>query len=154
MAWLEQWERVFLGLDRLRRIYSGREGGSANAVYDLHSFFLNAYHLRDWIAEDGSTGIGLPQIDAAIRASTELSVCADFANRLKHVVLTRHRLDPQTGVTRQDVTVRLPAFGSGNVATASHSWTISAGGRSYDALELAGDVVAAWTTFLQGHGLI
>jgi len=60
MAWLEQWERVFLGLDRLRRIYSGREGGSANAVYYLHSFFLNAYHLRDWIAEDGSTGIGPP----------------------------------------------------------------------------------------------
>jgi len=146
---------MLLGLGRVEQIYQGRAGGSAEAVYDLHSFFLNAYHLRDWLATDPATALTRKAIDAWIQASTELRICGDFANRAKHVVLSRTPwIDAQTGVTRQDVTVQLPSFGSRNVGTASHSWTIAAGGKSYDALELARDVVDAWTTLLQGHGLI
>jgi len=36
----------------VEQIYNGRESGSAEAVYDLHSFLLNAYHLRDWLGDE------------------------------------------------------------------------------------------------------
>jgi hypothetical protein len=49
-GWEEQWKRVLVGFGRLEAIYQGREGGSVEAVYDLYSFFLPAFHLRDWLA--------------------------------------------------------------------------------------------------------
>jgi len=155
MEWQEQWDRVLLGLRRVEQIYAGREGGSAEAVYDLYSFFLHAYHLRDWLAADPATGLSSTAIDAAIQASTVLGICGDFANRVKHVVLTRKPWrDAQTGVTRQNVVVRPATVGSQNVGSASHSWTITSEEQEYDALELAKNVVRAWEELLKGHDLL
>jgi hypothetical protein len=86
------------------RIYRGIEGGSAEAVYDLYSFFLNAYHFRDWLI--GADGLEDEKIKQAMRRSKALSVCRDFAMGVKHFKLDRPAwVDPQTGTTRQDVTV-------------------------------------------------
>jgi hypothetical protein len=57
-------------------------------------------------------------------------------------------VDRQTGTTRQDATVRL---GTGSHP---HAWTITAGGRDYDALALARKAVEDWTTFLKAQGLL
>jgi hypothetical protein len=86
--WQEQWERVLIGLARVEQIYWGRAGGSAEAVYDLYSFFLNAFHLRDWLVE--TTSLTLQQVDGEIDTSTALQACVDFANRVKHF-----KLDPK-----------------------------------------------------------
>jgi hypothetical protein len=78
-----------LGLTRLEAIYLTGLGGSVQAVYDLHAFFQTTYHLRDWLANDPSVHLNDAVIEAAMRASKELSICRDFAMRIKHQTLTQ-----------------------------------------------------------------
>jgi hypothetical protein len=55
--WQKQWQRVELGLWRVEAIYEGRQGDSADALYDVYSFFLNCHELRDWLAADKVSGM-------------------------------------------------------------------------------------------------
>ncbi len=85
-----------------------------------------------------------------------LRICADLANRTKHLVLTQEPwIDKDTAAVRQDVAVRVPSAGAVPPrAAASHAWTIEADGQSYDALNLARDIVHAWEQFLRARGLL
>lgn len=154
--WEQQWERALIGLGRVEEIYEGREGGgSEDAVFDLHAFFQAAFHMRDWLANDPTTGLDSGMINANVGATTEFKVCADFANGTKHLELSRPPwIDQQTGVTRQDVTVAPPTAGSRDVGSASHAWKLTAAGQDYDALGLARNVVRIWETFLKTKGLL
>ena len=150
-SWSEQWERVQLGQDRIRRIYDGIEDSSAEARYDLYSFFLNAYHLKDWLAKDHSASVSKRKVEKLVKATPVLALCGDLANRVKHSSLDPKRtpkIDLNTDVTSQSVTVDT---GRGVV---SHSWVIEGGGMTYDALDLTNEVVRAWEQFLRGRGLI
>lgn len=148
-GWSEQWERVQIGLNRIERIYAGGVDSSAEARYDMHSFFLNAYHLKDWLA-DPLAKVAKREVERLVKDSTELSICADLANRMKHFALTsKHpKIDNNTDVASQSVNVDV---GRGVVC---HSWTIEGGAQSYDALDLANKVRDVWEQFLRSKGLI
>lgn len=132
--WGEQWGRVELGLARIQDIYDGRAEpeGTEGAVYDVYSFFLHCFHLRDWIQKDSQLANSVrDQAQSHLKGSPELSVCADVANRSKHSVLTRsYTGNLQTGPSGNDVTV----MGGGH---ASHAFRVSSGGGEWDALDLA-----------------
>jgi hypothetical protein len=83
--WQTQWQRVEIGRRRLVAIYEGREGDSADAVYDVYSFFLNCQHLRARLAADKVSGMSWKKATKVIKRSTYLRVCADLANRTKHI---------------------------------------------------------------------
>ena len=53
-SWRDQWDRVQLGLGRIRAIYAGRPEpeGTAGAYYDVFTFFIHCHALVDWIASD------------------------------------------------------------------------------------------------------
>src|SRR5256885_15353507 len=83
--WQKQWQRVEIGLRHLVEIYEGRQDDSADALYDVYAFFLNCHHLRDWLAADKVSGMSWRKATKVIKRSTYLRVCADLANRTKHV---------------------------------------------------------------------
>lgn len=125
--WQKQWRRVEIGLRRVVAIYEEQPGDSDHALYDLYSFFLNCHHLREWLAADKVSGMSWKKATRVIKESTHLRVCADLANRTKDVALTRHWMD---------------------------RWEITAGEKTYDALDLAANCVAEWEKALTDRGLL
>ena len=144
--WQKQWKRVEIGLQRLVAIYEGRQHDSADASYDLYAFFLNCHHLRDWLAADKVSGMSWKKATKVIKRSTHLRVCADLANRTRHVELTRQWIDRDASPTRQDVNVHVKTG-------AAHRWEVAAGDATYDALDLAANCVAVWERALTDRGL-
>jgi hypothetical protein len=139
--WQKQWERVEIGLRRIDAIYEGRHGDSTEAVYDLFSFFLNCYHLRDWLAADILSGMSHKKATKVIQRSTHLRVCGDLVNRTGRAVLARCWVDSKRSPTPQDAGV-------------AHRWEIVAGDATFDAFELALNCVAAWETALTDRRLL
>jgi len=146
--WQKQWQRVGLGLRRVEAIYEGRQGDSADVLYDLYSFFLNCHELRDWLAADKVSGMSRKKATKVIKGSAYLRVCADLANRTQHAELTRHWIDSNTSPVPHDATIFV---GPGKVA---HRWEIAAGDATYDALDLAANCVAEWERTLTDRGLL
>jgi hypothetical protein len=139
--WQKQWERVEIGLRRIDTIYEGRQGDSTEALYDLFSFFLNCYHLRDWLAADRLSAMSYKKATKVIERSTHLRVCDDLVNRTGRAVLARCRVNSKRSSTPPE----------GGVA---HRWEIVAGDATFDALELALNCVAAWETALTDRRLL
>jgi hypothetical protein len=133
---------------RVEAIYEGRHGDSADALYDLYSFFLNCHELRDWLAADKVSGMSRKKATKVIKGSTYLRVCADLANRTKHAELKRHWIDTNTSPVPHDATVFV---GTGKAA---HRWEIAAGDATYDALDLATNCVAVWERALTNRELL
>jgi hypothetical protein len=149
--WVEQWDRVELGLARIQDIYDGRAEpeGTKGAYYDVYSFFLHCFHLWDWIKNDAQVAEPIRnEARRLINGSTELKVCADLANRSKHSSLRDSWTgDVETGPRGNDVTVMV---GRG----ASHTFRVSSGGAEWDALDLAKSCVEIWRELLVEYKLL
>src|SRR6266542_220946 len=100
--WHEQWERVQIGFRRVEAMYKGRREpeGSPEAVYDLYAFFMNALHLRDWLANDPHVPADWDKVTTAMRGEAPLRICEDFAIATKHLKVDRPQIDANTGTVR------------------------------------------------------
>lgn len=138
--WSDQFERVKRYLVRVQR------HGRSHIEYedDLWSFFVNAWALKDWVNNDeGLDKEARTRVVAAAENDFSLQICADLANRTKHIVLNKYsRHDAQP--VRRDVAVE---FGE----TQSPVWTHHIALRTGDtviAQELAEDIVEVWQSLL------
>lgn len=153
--WTGQWKRVEIGLERVKAIYAGRDsGGSAEAVYDLYSFFVNCSHLADWLTKPQPPALNWSKVvKPHIKASPPLRTCRDLANRTKHFGLTDSPwISQDTAPTSQSVEI---VIGGNGVGSVKHLWTIEAPlHASYDALELAELCVGDWAHLLRVEDLL
>jgi hypothetical protein len=92
--YIEQYERVKRCYQRLQEIENGRIHDRSSDFYDdeFLTFFLNCYHLKDWIKNDDS----VPQefrgsIEKFIEDNNCFHYCADIANGAKHLKLNKRR---------------------------------------------------------------
>ena len=142
-GWQTQWARVHRRLNDVRVVYSGRAGGTDDAMDTVLSFFEAVHHLKDWLMNDQASGITKAAADSLINGSPMLRLCADLANGSKHLVLTGPRTrDKSTGITRNDVNIFV---GTG---TAAHRFYVQSGGTEYDVIDIAEAAVAEWNEFL------
>jgi hypothetical protein len=159
--WHEQYERMLRSRDLLRRLSRGEvPGADSNTNRDaLYHFFMDAYHLKDWIknAEETRERRAGRCVESAVNASAPLRICADVCNGIKHLRLDPERPGPRTGdattaITSQSVTIRL---GSGDQpTTALHNWSITSEGQAYDATALADEIVNDWRHWLARERLL
>jgi hypothetical protein len=147
-GWRSQWARVERRLEDVRAVYSGREGGTDDAVDTTQSFFEAIHHLKDWLGNDLSSGLTKADGDRLIGGSKDLQLCADLANGSKHLKLTSSRSgDQTTTIGRNDVTIS-PETG------VAHRFYVQSAGAEYDVLKIADDAVDQWRRFLTARGLI
>src|SRR5882762_1930121 len=69
--WRERWIQIQEHVKRMRVPHSEPMSAASiqNANHDLHSFFVQAYHLKDWLKQDaGTTGVLGTTIEDAITA--------------------------------------------------------------------------------------
>jgi hypothetical protein len=90
MAYQQQYKRMMRWHEKFSSLNSGRSHDipSENYIDDIYAFFLNAYHLKDWIKNDN----GIPKnvqdlVENYINWNEHLSLCADICNSLKHLKL-------------------------------------------------------------------
>jgi hypothetical protein len=115
-----------------------------NANHNLHSFFVQAYHLKDSLIQDAGT-TGVPK--TTIEADLHLALLADLANLDKHGKLGG---SPRSG--------DIPTWKVSGVSEGDAGWrlslTIRHKSKTLDGLNFAAEVVSAWKTHLSQWGLI
>ena len=168
-GWREQWDRVNRMLHKVESVYSGRaRGGTAEMKDDVYGFFQNVHHLRDWVSNDPASGVTAAEVEAFVKGSAKLKICADLCNGSKHLTLTKKTWtdDPDTAITKVSAEV-LPAGpaivvaggGPPKVVVSApgvvlHQFEGVSAGSPFDVLKLAREGVKQWTAFLAAKGLI
>ena len=147
--YLEQFDRVKRWYQRFVKINEGRlhDKSSDNYQDEVLAFFLNCYHLKDWIKHDKSVGAAATKVEDFINANEDLKICADICNSIKHLELTTSRSgqDPKFGQRKFNLRVGSPP------TTISVRYTIDTSSGPIDAFELATKCLQAWESFIQSN---
>lgn len=130
---------------------SGRTDSAEPAVnaaqHELHSFFIQTYHLKDALIKE--TSIAAATIEAAVTDSPDLALLADLANLDKHGRLNR---PPRSGTLPQ---IGIPqGIDDGVVPGWRLSLPIQHGAVTLDGLDVARHAVQAWEQAFRQWGLI
>lgn len=105
--WEEQFERVKRYYRRFGQLNEGtiHNAPSEERFDDVLAFFQNCYHLKDYLKNDQSyNNHNNDEIEAYVRNTRALAICADICNATKHLILIN---PPRSG----DV----PKFGGRNI---------------------------------------
>lgn len=87
---------------------------------DLYSFFVNCYHLKDWIEKDEAIICTKSEIESFLAKNDYLKLCANLCNSSKHLVLkSRGRSQQSPKVTEPIITVSVAINPSEREAKAS-----------------------------------
>jgi hypothetical protein len=149
--WQRRWEEVQRELGALDAPHSEPLSGESihAAAHRLHSFFIQAYHLKDALkADTPSHGVAGKTIEDAITAEPELALLADLANLDKHFKLTK---PPRSG---HPPVVGTLQGSSSEVDGWRFVMPISHDGKTVDGLAAARAGVAAWRRRLTAWRLI
>ena len=148
--WRQRWIEI---QDHLKRVLvphseSMSAASIQNANHDLHSFFVQAYHLKDSLIQDsGATGVTGATIESAITADPHLALLADLANLDKHGKLSK---PPRSG--------GVPTWEVSGASDGGAGWRLSLKiwhkGTTQDGLTFTEEAVRAWRRHLQSWGLI
>ena len=86
LGWPEQWLRVRRWHQRVAPILADppppRSPGEADAADDVFAFFMNCYHLKDWLKNDLADPH--PEAEKLVDDTEALRICRDLCNGLKH----------------------------------------------------------------------
>lgn len=145
----EQFNRVKRWYERFAEIDGGRVHDRASDFYqdEVYAFFLNSYHLKDWIKNDGNVGAAAEKVEEFISSNKELSLCADICNGIKHLNLTSPRSgqNPQFGPRQFHLKL------GGQQQTLSVKYSIDTTSGTLDAFEIATKCLEAWENFIKSN---
>jgi hypothetical protein len=83
--WQEQWHTVRELLKVLNEHYQpGNSRRSELVKRDIENFFLQCFHLADWLKTDKASGLTVDEVNSFMNADLALSICQGFANSSKH----------------------------------------------------------------------
>ena len=141
-GWQAQYGRLVRSRERLNRPYKS----SVEYDDDLQHYFQDCWHLKDWIKNDPSAGLGT-LIEGEVQAHKALRIVADLANGSKH--LSRHTDREGAYVTSTSVTVHL---GQDKPIDLEYVVTLS-DGSTLSAQALVDEAFQAWAAVLGRVGL-
>lgn len=148
----EQYDRMRRWYDRFVALEQGRphEVPSDNYLDEIYAFFMNCYHLKDWIRNDNTVAAPVQQsIEAHINSNRALRLCADICNSLKHLRLTSSRSGENPVFGRKQFGL---ALGQGP-PTISLKYEVDTTTGPIDAFSLATECVDAWDSFLMANSM-
>lgn len=148
----EQYERIVRWYKRFEKLNQGilHDKDSNNYIDDIYAFFINCYHLKDWIKNDNSIIVDISDIENFINNSTALSICADVCNGLKHLKITSPRIDPNTTFGKKHVKMELGT----QPTIIALKIEIIVDENNYDAFDLAADCIKEWENYLKSKSLL
>lgn len=142
---MKRWYDRFVALDQ-RRLH---DMPSDNYLDEIYVFFMNCYHLKDWIKNDGTVNQTVKQaVEPYINSSRPLKLCADICNSLKHL-RTSNRSGENPAFGRKIFGL---ALGTGPTSV-NLKYEINTSTGAMDAFQLATECVDAWDAFVTANGL-
>lgn len=149
----EQFKRVKRWYERFKNINNGKIHDKPSEFYEdeLYAFFMNCYHLKDWIINDPSTSSVANKVEGCINSNPDLKFCADLCNSLKHLCLNKKGHPPRS---KED-----PKFGTKsaiyNIAENSikFDYTIDTLSGHRSAFDIATKCMEAWDKFYSDNNL-
>jgi len=140
--WQAQYERMVRGRAQVAQPYT------SSVAYDddLQHYFQDCWHLKDWIKNDPTAGIGAA-VEQEVQTHKALRVVADLANGSKH--LARHTHREGAYVTSTNVTVHL---GQGRHVEVQYVISLD-DGSTVSAHALVEEAFLAWAAVLSKLGL-
>jgi hypothetical protein len=142
--YLEQFERVERWYQRFKEINDGKLHDRYTEYYkdEVYAFFINCFHLKDWIKYDKSVGNANNIVEEFVKNNTDLNLCRDICHGIKHLELK----NPKSG--------KDPKFGKRDYAINSAGiinikYTINLKDGPIDAFELATRCLKVWEEFIQ-----
>lgn len=146
-----QYSRMIRWYNKYRKINEDFQFENLHEYLDIaYAFFLNCYHLKDWIKNDPTAEISDDDVENHITDNQCLSICADICNGLKHLRLDRPRSDQEPKIGAGEL---YDTVGSGENSRRVH-WYVDTIKGMLDPFELATECVEKWKEFLRRHGLI
>ena len=148
----EQYDRMKRWYDRFVTLDRGRphDVPSDNYLDEIYAFFMNCYHLKDWIKNDATVATTAQQaVEAHIDSSRPLKLCADICNSLKHLRLTSSRSGESPAFGKKQFGL---AFGTAPTSI-NLKYEVNTTTGPIDAFQLATDCIDAWDAFLTANGL-
>ena len=152
--WQEQWKRVLRYHARLieRSVSPSGTQSIETLVDDAYAFFLNCYHLKDWLKRDPSfSAASADKIEAHVTDNQALALAGDIANASKHLKLSRLRADHPVSRIGGEVAPKMMetfAFDGQERPFDDAQLFVEFGGGRYSVLALASQGVQAWRSFL------
>ncbi|MEW5897357.1 MAG: hypothetical protein AB1668_06700 [Nanoarchaeota archaeon] len=98
--WIFQWKRVqryYERANKLRKKYEYQELSDYD-IDDIISFFMSAFHLKEWIKESHK---GLVKDLEQLFKKFEMGCCKDIANGFKHKKLSRPSIEADFNLLRE-----------------------------------------------------
>jgi hypothetical protein len=150
VSYMEQLDRLERCYQRLAEIDQGRrhDMGCENYRDEVYSFFLNCYHLKDWLINDSGFPGSSPKVETYINANQELQLCADICNAHKHLRLDNPRSSENPRVGGQKIDLSLGA----REPVIKIKYTIDTASGPRDAFELATRCLKLWRDFIIING--
>ncbi len=146
----EQLLRTERWFKRFEDIHNGSQQKLDTECYqdDVYAFFMNCYHLKDWIKNDPSLNQIECKVEPYINDNECLQLCADICNGHKHLRLdkNRSRQNPQFTVRHYHAQIGSP---EGQTMQIAFEVNTSSGVR--DAFEIASQCMVAWRDFVNNE---
>jgi hypothetical protein len=153
----EQFERMMRWYRRFEDIRWSRykpfsDGVSAEEVFwqhtdDVLAFFLNCYHLKDWIKQDDTISESArDEVETYINENKCLRICADLCNSIKHLKLTSRR---ELADVALDSSLWTSVGTDSNYILVKVSVVVD--DTEQDAFELASECIQKWQEFVTNH---
>src|SRR4051812_10588113 len=136
---------------------AGRSHDAASSDFhtdEIYAFFLNCYHLKDWIRQDGTVpAVVQNAVESHVNSSRSLRLCADICNSLKHCRLSGSRPprsgeNPSFGKKRIEFDITAPVLPVIRV-----KYVIDTNTGTEDAFQLATACVQDWEAFLTANNM-
>jgi hypothetical protein len=150
--WRHRWERLQAHEAELSKARTQALSGASiqGARDELHSFYIQAYHLKDALKNDAAAlGFKPQEVEAAINTKPALELAADLANLDKHGVFNKG-YKVRSGHTPRTVDV------SG--ITVPDGWRLNLiiqhGPQQIDGVTLASEIIDQWREVLTKFGVI
>lgn len=136
---VKQWERLNRAL---KRIENNRNRKMEEYEDDAWFFFLHCWHLKDWIKNDDAIDRKhRHSVETDVHEIYELVICADLANRSKHLKLTTKRVDAD--VTSRSITIHAAPPGE---RYGEYKFKITCdNNKEFDVIEIARASVRKWS---------
>jgi hypothetical protein len=164
-TWKEQYERVKRSLCRIE---NRNEDLSEYHKDDIWHFFQDCYHLKDWLKNDSTIddktkGKNGDNIEKFVRSNIELQLCADLANRTKHLELLKERVDKNIetrSIAFHGPTISIKnkngkeVYNSGPGKSNIEYFIQLSDKKYYEVLDIARKAVGLWEGFLKNNNLL
>lgn len=143
----EQLARVQRWYQRFKDISDGKLHYISSDFYldDMYAYFMNCYHLKEWIKNDTNQSPVSTKVDAFIKSDPNMALCGDICNSIKHLVLKKPKksnwIEFGKRIFMIDVGTR--------PATIAVKYSIYTESGPIDAFELATLCLHAWEDFLK-----